>query len=251
MRTINVFVALSLLASGLAGAADPTLYEAAVAMTDRPAADRARDATRKPAEVLAFAGIEPGMTVLDMFSGGGYYTELLSYVVGPDGRVIAHSNEAYKQYVGDEFEQRYGDDRLPNVEILMAENNELSLDPESLDAIMLVLSFHDLYYADPENGWPKIDVAAFLAELHQALRPDGRMIVIDHYAAAGAPSETGGTVHRIDPAIVVATMTEAGFELDARSDLLRNPDDDYEKVVFDPAVRGKTDRFTMRFRKAE
>jgi len=251
MRTMTVLMALSLLASGLAPAADPSLYEAAVAAAERPAADRERDANRKPADVLEFAGIEPGMTVLDLFSGGGYYSELLSYVVGPDGHVLAHSNEAYKRFVGDEFDRRFGNDRLPNVEILMAENNELSLDAGSIDAIMLVLSFHDLYYADAENGWPKIDVDAFLAELHKGLRPGGTITVIDHAAPAGAPSDTGGTVHRIDPAIVVARMTAAGFVLDARSDLLRNPDDDYEKVVFDPAVRGRTDRFAMRFHKAD
>lgn len=228
-----------------------SIYADAVANDSRPEADRARDAGRKPAEVLEFLSIEPGMTVLDMFSGGGYYTEILSYTVGEHGRVIAQSNEAYLQFVGDEFEQRYLGGRLANALVLMAENNELELDAESLDAVMLVLSFHDLYYAAPDDGWPAIDVPAFLAELHGGLRAGGIVGVIDHYAADGAPSETGGTTHRIDPAIVVAAMTAAGFELDGQSDLLRNAEDDYEKVVFDPELRGKTDRFVMRFRKPE
>jgi len=145
----------------------------------------------------------PGMTVLDMYSGGGYYAEILSHLVGESGRVIAQSNEAYLQFVGDEFENRYLGGRLSNAQVLMAENNELELVPNSLDAVMLVLSFHDLFYAAPESGWPAIDVPAFLAEL------------------------------------------------DGQSDILRNPEDDYEKVVFDPEVRGKTDRFVMRFRKPE
>lgn len=228
-----------------------SIYEAAVANDARPEADRARDAGRKPAEVLKFLGITPGMTVLDMFSGGGYYTEILSYTVGDSGRVIAQSNEAYLQFVGDEFEERYLGGRLSNAQVLMAENNELKLEAESLDAILLVLSFHDLFYAAPEQGWPAIDIAAFLAELYSGLRTGGVVGIIDHYAAEGAPSDTGGTTHRIDPAIVIAMMAEAGFELDAQSDMLRNPDDDYEKVVFDPEVRGKTDRFVMRFRKPE
>ena len=228
-----------------------SIYEDAVANVARPEADRARDEGRKPAEVLEFLGIAPGMTVLDMFSGGGYYTEILSYTVGTSGHVIAQSNEAYLQFVGDEFENRYLGGRLGNVQVLMAENNELELEPESLDAIMLVLSFHDLFYAAPENGWPAIDVPAFLAELHGGLRAGGIVGIIDHYAADGAPSETGNTTHRIDPAIVIAMMTEAGFELDGQSDLLRNPEDDYEKTVFDPELRGKTDRFVMRFRKPE
>ena len=228
-----------------------SIYADAVANDARPEADRARDAGRKPAEVLEFVGIKPGMTVLDMFSGGGYYTEILSYTVGESGRVIAQSNEAYLQFVGDEFEKRYLGGRLTNAQVLMAENNELELEPESLDAIMLVLSFHDLFYAAPDNGWPAIDVPAFLAELHDGLRAGGIVGIIDHYAADGAPSETGSTTHRIDPAIVVAAMAAAGFELDGQSDLLRNPDDDYEKIVFDPELRGKTDRFVMRFHKPE
>ena len=234
-----------------AAAPATSIYEDAVANDARPEADRARDAGRKPAEVLAFLGITPGMTVLDMFSGGGYYTEILSYTVGDSGRIIAQTNEAYLQFVGDEFEERYLGGRLGNAQVLMAENNELKLEAESLDAILLVLSFHDLFYAAPEQGWPAIDIAAFLAELYSGLRTGGVVGIIDHYAAEGAPSDTGGTTHRIDAAIVIAMMTEAGFELDAQSDMLRNPDDDYEKVVFDPEVRGKTDRFVMRFRKPE
>jgi predicted methyltransferase len=226
-------------------------YAGAVGNPARPEADRDRDAQRKPAEVLEFFGIEPGMVVLDMFSGGGYYTEIIAYVVGDDGHVYAHSNEAYLQFVGDEFEQRYKDGRLGNVEVLMAENNELALEPESLDAVVLALSFHDLYYAAPEDGWPAFDVPAFLEELRSGLRPGGIVGIIDHYAAAGASAETGGTVHRIDPAIVIDAMESAGFILDGQSDVLRNPADDYSRIVFDPELRGKTDRFVLRFRKPE
>ena len=266
-RTMTILIALALGACGQPAGQDdaaepatsavppepegPSIYEAAVANAARSDADRARDAGRKPAEVLEFIGIAPGMTVLDMFSGGGYYTEILSHVVGDDGRVIAQTNEAYLGFVGDEFEQRYLGGRLANTEILMAENNELALEPDSFDAIMLVLSFHDLYYEAADRGWPAIDVDAFLAELHKGLQADGIVGVVDHYAADGAPPETGGTTHRIDPAIVVEEMTKAGFVLEERSDVLRNPDDDYEKIVFDPELRGKTDRFVMRFRKPE
>jgi predicted methyltransferase len=223
------------------------IYEAAVSNSARSEADRERDAGRKPAEVLEFFGIEPGMHVLDMFSGGGYYTEILSYIVGPDGTVDAHSNEAYAGFVGDEAITRYANDRLSNIDILMAENNELQLAAEQYDAILLVLSFHDIFYADPKNGWPKIDGPKFLAELHGALKPGAVIGIVDHYAEAGSPRETGGTLHRIDPALVVADMKDAGFVLDAKSELLRNTEDDYSVNMFDPAVRGKTDRFVMRF----
>ncbi len=98
-------------------------YEAALAHPDRRTADADRDQSRKPAEVLAFFGIEPGMTVLDMFSGGGYYSELISYIVGPEGSVVAHTNSAYLNFVGEEFEERHRGDRLANVEVLMSDNN--------------------------------------------------------------------------------------------------------------------------------
>ena len=232
-----------------AAAASPSIYEMAVASESRPEADRARDAGRKPAEVLEFFGIAPGMTVLDMFTGGGYYAELIGTVVGDEGKVVAQSNKAYLGFAGDEFEERFGHGRLSNVEVLMAENNQLMLDAASFDAVMLVLSFHDLVLSDPENGWEKIDGPAFLAELYKGLKPGGIVGIVDHYAEAGAPASSGNTVHRVDPAIVIADMQAAGFKLDAQSEILRNPDDDYSKIVFAQEIRGKTDRFVLRFRK--
>ena len=227
------------------------IYAAAVNHPARSEADRARDAGRNPDKVLEFFRIAPGMDVLDLFSGGGYYSELVSYVVGDDGSVTSHSNEAYLGFVGDEFSTRHADGRLANVTMLMAENNELELEPESYDAVLMMLTFHDLYYVAPQQGWPKIDGDRLLAEIHEALRPGGVVGVVDHYAEAGAPKETGNTVHRIDPSIVIGQMQSAGFELAAKSDMLRSMDDDYSKVVFDPAVRGKTDRFVLRFVKPE
>jgi predicted methyltransferase len=226
-----------------------SIYADAVASTSRLAGDYARDAGRKPAQVLEFLGLERGMTVLDMFSGGGYYTELVASVVGDEGHVVSHSNKAYLNFVGEEFKQRHGEDRLPNVAVLMAENNELSLDAEEFDAILLVLAYHDTYYADAENGWAPIDLPKLLAELNKGLKPDGFIGIVDHYAAPGTAHESGGTVHRIDPAIVIADMEAAGFTCETESDLLRNLNDDYGKNVFDPEVRGKTDRFILRFRK--
>ena len=228
-----------------------SVYEAAVANPLRPEADRARDAARKPAEVLEFAGIEPGMTVLDMFSGGGWYAEVIAHVVGDDGRVIAHSNEAYKRFVGDALEERFGAGRVANTEILMAENNHLTLEENSLDAIMLALSFHDLYHVDLEGGWELMDGPVFLAELKKGLKPGGIVAIVDHTAAAGSPPETGDSLHRIDPALVVANMEAAGFVYEASSDILGNPDDDLTNSVFAEEIRGKTDRFVKRFRNPE
>lgn len=228
-----------------------SIYQEAVAHPKRRAADQDRDAGRKPAEVLAFFGIERGMTVLDMFSGGGYYSELLSFVVGPEGKIVAHSNSAYLSFVGKEFEQRYADDRLANVEVLMAENNELDLPPEKFDAVTLILSYHDFFYVNAENGWPKIDGPRLLVEIYEGMKPGAVLGVVDHYAEAGSPRETGNSVHRIDPGIVISELEIAGFVLDGKSNVLRNMDDDYSKIVFDPELRGKTDRFVFRFRKPQ
>ena len=224
-------------------------YVAALDHPGRSEADRARDAGRKPADVLEFFGIAPGMTVLDMFSGGGYYTEILSRLVGSEGSIIAHTNRAYATFVGEEATRRYANDRLPNVEILVAENNELRLPPESFDAALMVLAYHDIYYVDPQNGWPKIDGPRLVAELYRGLRPGGVLGVVDHTAAAGSPRETGNTLHRIDPEIVIAELESAGFMFEGSSDVLRNVDDDHSLNMAAPEIRGNTDRFVFRFSK--
>lgn len=225
------------------------VYETAVANEQRSAADRESDKGRKPAQVLQFFGIESGMHVLDMYSGGGYYTELLSYIVGINGKVIAHTNKAYADFRGDETNKRFTNDRLPNVEILRAENNALSLQANELDAVIMILAYHDIYLVDEENDWPKIDGEKLLAELHNGLKPGGILGLVDHVAESGSPPETGGTIHRIDPALVVREVEAAGFVLEDASDALRNPDDDLAVSMYDPSVRGKTDRFILRFRK--
>ena len=226
-----------------------SIYMQAVASPRRTDADRERDAGRKPGQVLEFFQIAPGMTVLDMFSGGGYYTEMLAEIAGPDGKIVAHTNTAYTEFVGDEAVERYAGNRLANVEILLAENNELDLPEAEFDVVMLILSYHDIYFVDIANGWPKIDAAKFLAELEQGLKPGGILAVVDHYAAAGAPRETGGSLHRIDPQIVISELEAEGLVLEARSEVLRNLEDDHSLGMFDPEVRGKTDRFVLKFRK--
>jgi predicted methyltransferase len=231
--------------------ATASIYSDALENPGRTEADRARDAGRKPAEVLEFFGITRGMDVLDMFSGGGYYTEMLSHIVGPEGSVIAHSNEVYAKFVGEEATNRYANGRLGNVRILMAENDSLELPDGAFDAVMMVLAYHDIYYIDPENGWPEINGPGLVAELFEALRPGGILAVVDHSAAAGSSSETGNSLHRIDPQIVIDELESAGFVLEAQSEILRNPEDDHTQHMGTPEIRGKTDRFVMRFRKPD
>jgi len=225
------------------------VYEAAVANPGRSESDRERDGSRKPADVLEFFRIGPGMQVFDLYSGGGYYAELMSYVVGPGGSVTAHNNQPYLGFAADEIAARYAADRLPNVIQLVAENNELTLEANRYDAVTMILAYHDVYYEDPDNGWAAIDGPKLLAEIRGALKPGGVVGVVDHYAPLGSPSSTGNTTHRIDLDLLVADFEAAGFVLEDTSDMLRNAEDDRSILVFDPAVRGRTDRFVLRFRK--
>jgi len=236
-----------------AAPAEPVVsaYEAALANPTRPEGDLERDAGRQPDKVLEFFGIGPGDTVLDMFSGGGYYTEMLSHVVGENGHVTSHTNKVVLSFSGDEFNARLADDRLANVEVLTAENNNLELVADRYDAVIMTLNYHDLYWVSKDYGWEKIDVEKFLAELYKGLKPGGTLGIVDHSAETGAPREVGGTLHRIDPGVVLADLETAGFVLDGKSDLLRNTEDNYSKNVFDASVRGKTDRFALRFKKPE
>lgn len=230
-------------------AGPPNAIADAVASADRPAKDTARDADRKPADVLAFFGIAPGMTVLDVNSGSGYYSEILSYLVGPKGSVYAHNDELYWGFVQKDLAERY-DGRLPNVTQIKADVPKLDLPAGSMDAALLVLAFHDFYYT-PESRPKPVDVPAALARIKAALKPGGVFGVVDHAAKPGSPASSGNTLHRIDEALLKKQVLDAGFVLDAESDILRNPDDDRTKSPFTEGLRGKTDRFVLRFKKPE
>ncbi len=231
--------------------AEVSTYAAAVASKTRPEADRTSDAGRKPEAVLEFFGIQPGDIVLEMWAGGGYYTELLAHVVGESGKVVAHANTPILGFAGEAHTNRHVDNRLPNTEVLLAENNELALEANSVDAVTIILNYHDLYWSSEKYGWELIDVPAFLAELYKGIKPGGTLGIVDHQAVSGSPAETGNTLHRIDSAIVIAELEGAGFVLDGESNVLANPEDDHTKGVFDPAIRGKTDRYVLRFTKPE
>lgn len=228
-----------------------SIHAAALAHPGRPESDLQDDARRQPEKVLEFFGIAAGDTVLDMFAGGGYYTEMLSHTVGTDGHVTSHTNEVVLNFSGDEYRARLAENRLANVEVLMAANNELDLQADRYDAVIMTLNYHDLYWVSKDYGWEKIDVEQFLAELYEGMKPGATLGIVDHSAEVGSPREVGGTLHRIDPGIVLKDLEAAGFVLDGESDLLRGAEDDFSKSVFDEAVRGKTDRFVLRFKKPE
>ncbi len=226
-----------------------TVDDLAAALSDprRAEADRARDAGRKPAEVVVFLGIEHGMTALDLIAAGGYYTEVLSVAVGPSGRVIAQNPPTVLQMRDGVNEKamsaRLADDHLANVTRLDTNIGEMNLEPGSVDAAITALNFHDVY-----NRRGAEAATGALQAVYAALKPGGVMGVIDH---AGNPDAANDELHRVEEQLAVQAATDAGFVVEATSDALRNPDDDRSLLVFDEKVRGYTDRFLLRLRKPE
>jgi predicted methyltransferase len=222
----------------------------ALASPDRPEADRTQDERRKAREFLEFAGIEPGMHVLDAFAASGYYTELLSRIVGPEGEVIAYNNPAYARFAAKGIEARYAGNRLPNVQQVTVEVDQLELPPRSLDAAIFVMSFHDMYWRPADGSWARTDPMLMLRKLHAAMKVGGVVIVQDHVAAPGGDAaEVVDKLHRIDPERVRRDFKAAGFALEAENPMFAHAEDDHTKGVFDPAIRGRTDQFLFKFRR--
>lgn len=232
-------------------AEDKAAIYASIDNIERLPGDMDEDSWRKPSEVLTFLGVRPGMKVVDYFSAGGYYTELLSRVVGPNGQVIAYNNPEYLKFSGEKPKQRYGNDRLPNVVQLTTPPEEAPFEPDSLDAALFVMSYHDLHWKSKDGSWPSTDPAQALAKLVPALKPGATVVVLDHAAVAGAdPAVSVDALHRIDPAIIKREFEAAGLTFDAESQAFANAEDDHTKPVFDPAVRHKTDQVMYRFKKS-
>ncbi len=246
MKAISGFTTLLLLLGHAAGAADASASLAeALAGEGRAAEDRARDAGRKPADVIAFLGIEPGTKVIDLIAAGGYYTEVLSLAVGPEGQVYTQNPEfvlKFRDGANDKaLTARLAGGRLANVKRLDAALSEVPIEPGSLDAAITALNFHDLY-----NGRSPEVAGGFLAQALKLLKPGGVLGLVDH---SGNASEDNQALHRIEESTVDVAVKAAGFEIDAKSDTLRNAEDDRSKNVFDESIRGRTDRFVMRLRK--
>lgn len=231
----------------IAFAADiPAYIAAAVADPSRPAEDKARDADRKPAEMLAFAGIKPGDKVVDLLPGKGYFTTLFSDAVGPGGKVYMFVPAEFLKFLKGTVPANgaRGDPNRPNVTFLTAPANSFAT-PEPVDIVWISQNYHDLHddFAKPA------DIAQVNKAVFNALKPGGVYIVLDHAAAAGSGLSATNTLHRIDPAAVKTEVEAAGFTFEGESDVLKNPADDHTKKVFDPSIRGKTDQFVFKFRK--
>jgi predicted methyltransferase len=213
--------------------------------TNRPASDTERDATRKPAEMVAFAKIAPGQTVVDMLPGGGYFTRVFSQAVGPKGKVVALVSDQYaarNPKAATDIQALAAEPAYKNVEAAVRSLGNVGA-AGSVDRVWTAQNYHDLHSAKlPPQTIEGINRAVFFA-----LKPGGMYVILDHSAAAGSGARDVDTIHRIDAAMVKAEVTSVGFKFDGESKLLANPADDRTKMVFDPAVRGKTDQFVYRF----
>ena len=225
-------------------AAHHTLAER-IASDTRPEADRARDAGRKPAEVLHFLGVQEGMDVLDVMAAGGWYTEVLSLAVGESGSVTAQNPDfilRFRDGANDKaLAARLDNNRLPNVSRLDKNFADLSAADGPFDVALSALNFHDVYNRDGRDA-----AVAMLESIKQTLKPGGVLGIIDH---AGDADADNASLHRIEKSLVVDAAEAAGFIVDGDSDILASTDDDRTQGVFAEGVRGKTDRFLLKLRK--
>jgi predicted methyltransferase len=240
-------LAAAFTAGAAAHAAPSAAITAAVADKARPEADTKRDADRKPAQMLEFAGVKPGQTVVDLIPGGGYFTRIFSKAVGPKGTVYAVggpprvSKDPAKPAPTPAQDTIAADPDYSNVKsIHVPLAGGLSI-PTKADVVWTAQNYHDV------KNVPNIDMLAFDKAVYNSLKPGGVFVVLDHAAAPGAM--VTNTLHRIDPAVVKREVAAAGFKFDGESKVLANAADDHTKPVFAPSLRGHTDQFIYKFRK--
>jgi predicted methyltransferase len=241
-------VTLMLIAAGASAASIPDNIAAAVADGNRPDADKARDANRKPAETLAFTGVKPGAKIAELLPGGGYFTRLFSKAVGGSGHVYAVVPAPLADAPADmpDFAARVkaiaADPNYANVSVVVEPFSQLGV-PVPVDLVWTSQNYHDLH------DFPGLDVGIFNKMVFDDLKRGGIYLVLDHVAEAGSGERDTKTLHRIDPETVKKEVLAAGFVFVGSSDLLRRSSDSHSLKVFDPTVRGKTDQFILKFRK--
>jgi predicted methyltransferase len=246
MAAYKILLAAGAAAAVIAGAAlaqpPSAVVKAAVADPGRPAADTARDDNRKPAEVVAVSGLKPGEVVAELGSGGGYYTRILSKVIGPTGKLIAVVNPAALARNPKAADALNGmAAAYPNIVVVTSAYDKLDGLPQKVDMVWTTDNYHDYHNA--------MDTAVMDKAIYDALKPGGIFFVEDHAAAPGAGFTVTRTLHRIEPEVVKAEVESAGFKLIRQSDILKNPADDHLTQNAETAIRGHTDRFIMVFQK--
>jgi predicted methyltransferase len=230
--------------------AQAATVEEAMSKSGRLQSDMERDARSHPEAVIPLLRLEEGDRVADIWAGGGYYSELLADVVGDQGEVLLVNNAAYTQFAARGLAERFEGRDLGAVLVHEREADNLDLGENQLDAAIIIMSYHDIYHVDEKNGWVAIDPANFLGQIYTALKPGGRFLIVDHVAEPGSGKRDAQDLHRIDIEFAKRDISSYGFKFSGSSNALRNPGDDHAVKVFDPKVRGKTDRFILVFTKS-
>ncbi len=240
-KTFLMAVAFAVSLSGVALAAEapPAYISSAVADASRPKADTDRDMARLPGETIAFAGVKPGMVVGELYPGGGYFTRLISDVVGPKGHVFGIENLQW-----DDGSTEKAVAALKNVSIQIDKFGDFTF-PQKLDLFWITQNYHDLHIAK----YGAVDMAVFNKRVHDALKPGGIYFILDHQANPGAGEDQIAVLHRIEKAQVIREVEAAGFKLVGEGDALHRTTDDHTKPIFDPSVRGNTDQYMLKFQK--
>jgi predicted methyltransferase len=248
-KVLLAFTAISLAAvSPAASPAAPPTIAAAVADPSRGADNVKLDKSRKPAEVLSFLGLKPGMQVLDLFGANGYWAEIIAPVVGPKGsETIWEPTQFYNDKAKAAFAPFAA--AHSNVKLIETPLESPDFGKDRYDFAIFNLNYHDLYVDFSKRGIPQVEPRDWLKALYAAMKPGGIVGVIDHAANPGDTRATANALHRIDPATLKADFESAGFVTVGTSDLLHNPADDHTLKVFDPSIRGETDRAFFKFRK--
>ena len=222
-----------------------TSVAAAVADPARPASYRAADALRKPAETLAFSGVKSGMTVGEFYPAGGYFTRMLSDVVGPSGHIYAIENAGWNDSVKDD-QRMLAEGKWKNVSLDVKPFGTVAF-PKLLDLAWVTQNYHDLKIAKYGPGGHAVDTVAFDRAVFNALKPGGVFFILDHQGPADLTEADIAKMHRINRDIVVKEVTSAGFKLAGEGTFLHRPGDDHTKPIFDPSIRGHTDQYALKF----
>ena len=247
-RLLVLATALATTPIAALAAAPATSLTAAVKSDIRSADNVKLDESRKPAELLKYLGLRPGMRVADPFGGNFYWAEITGQAVGPTGHVtVWEPKQFYSQKVYDQYQAVQA--KLPNVWMRVSPFEQPDLPAGKYDFMLINLDYHDVYWESAKYGISKMDPDEWLKTVYAAMKPGAIVGVVDHVANPGDTRATVEKLHRIDPETVKADFKRAGFQLVGSSDLLRNPADDHSLLVFDPNIRGKTDRFVLKFRK--
>ncbi|MEI7933421.1 MAG: methyltransferase [Alphaproteobacteria bacterium] len=248
-HTSLLLAGVALMVSSVIVMAAPTAkMKAAVADAGRPAADTARDENRKPADMLAFAGIGPGKVVVDMLPGSGYFTRIFAKAVEPSGRVYAYFGSQYDARLkgqGKDPDNQFADlkQTYPNLGVIHGPLPQF-VTPQPVDVVWTSQNYHDMH-----NKQYAMDVNEVNKAIFKSLKPGGYYVIIDHKAAEAAGDDVTESLHRIKETTVKNEVEAAGFKLVAESKDLNYASDDGTKRVFEADVKGKTNQFMLKFQK--